>query len=117
MRTPAGYECKFFYGNYFRGRKQEECRLIGHVPPPGNWTPDLCQRCPVPAILRANACEYMELTAHVKRSLFGIIRKVEVSAYCNKSQQIVKEPQIGCGQCHPLPTAFVEKHNDSDPAP
>ena len=28
MRTPAGTECKFFYANYFRGRNQQECRLI-----------------------------------------------------------------------------------------
>ena len=28
MRTPAGKECKYFYGNYFRGRKTEECRLL-----------------------------------------------------------------------------------------
>ena len=43
MRTPAGFECKYFYGNYFRGRNEEECRLIGNTPPPHNWTPDLMQ--------------------------------------------------------------------------
>ena len=29
MKTPAGKECKYFYGNYYRGAHQEECRLIG----------------------------------------------------------------------------------------
>jgi hypothetical protein len=109
MRTPAGFDCKFFYGNYFRGRKQEECRLIGKAPAPHHWTPDLCQKCPVPAILRANSCESMELQGQVRRSLFGIVKKVEVTAYCKKSQQVVAEPQVGCGLCHPLPPEFMEK--------
>lgn len=109
MRTPAGFECKFFYGNYFRGRKQEECRLIAVGPTPDQWTPDLCKKCIVPGIIRANACQNMTLKATVRRSLFGIIRSVEVSAYCQLSQQIVKEPHIGCGQCHPLPIEFLDK--------
>lgn len=109
MRTPAGFECKFFYGNYFRGRKQEECRLIGNEPPPHHWSPDMCSRCPVPEILRANACEHMVLSGRANRSLFGLIKKVEVTAYCTKSQKDVAEPQIGCGLCHPLPSAFLDK--------
>jgi hypothetical protein len=109
MRTPYGFECKYFYGNYFRGRKQEECRLIGIVPPPHHWTPDLCQKCPVPGILRANACEHMQLNAKVHRSLLGLIKKVEVTAYCQKSQQTVSEPHVGCGLCHPLPFDLTDK--------
>jgi hypothetical protein len=109
MRTPAGFDCAFFYGNYFRGRKQEECRLIGNAPPPRHWTPDLCGKCPVPGILRANACEHMELKAQARRALLGLIRGVEVTAYCAKSSQPVAEPHVGCGQCHPIPPAFVEK--------
>jgi hypothetical protein len=108
MRTPAGTDCKFFYGNYFRGKKHEECRLIGNTPAPRHWTPDLCAKCPVPAILRANSCQNMELEATVKRSLLGLIKKVEVTAFCMKSQQDVAEPHIGCGQCHPLPPEFAE---------
>jgi hypothetical protein len=108
MRTPAGSECKFFYGNYFRGKRQEECRLIGNAPPPHHWTPDMCGKCPVPGILRANSCQYMELSAKVKRPLLGFFRRVEVTAYCEKSQQQVAEPHVGCGQCHPLPPVFSE---------
>jgi len=51
----------------------------------------------------------MELQAQVKRSLLGLIKKVEVTAYCDKSNQTVSDPHIGCGQCHPLPPVFVEK--------
>lgn len=109
MRTPAGSECKYFYGNYFRGKKQEECRLIGNAPAPHHWTPDLCKNCPVPEILRANACEHMVLNAKVQRSLLGIIKRVEVTAFCEKSKKAVNEPQIGCGECHPLPPVFMEK--------
>jgi hypothetical protein len=109
MRTPAGTECKFFYGNYFRGKKEEECRLIGAAPPPHHWTPDLCQKCPVPGILRANSCENMELQARVRRSLLGLIKRVEITTYCTKSQQTVQDPHIGCGQCHPLPPIFMER--------
>lgn len=106
MRTPAGFDCAFFYGDYFRGRSREECRLIGNQSPPKHWTPNLCRNCQVPGILRANACEYMTLHAVVKSSLFGFIRRVEVTAFCTKSQTNVAEPHVGCGQCHPLPPEF-----------
>lgn len=109
MRTPAGKECKFFYGNYFRGRNDEECRLIGSAPPPKHWTPDLCARCPVPEILQANSCEHMELSAEARRALLGLVKSVNVSAYCRKSNQVVTEPHVGCGQCHPLPDIFTEQ--------
>jgi hypothetical protein len=109
MKTPAGFECPYFFGDYFRGRSQEECRLIGKRSRPQNWTPDLCKSCPVPAISRDNSCEHMILKAEVVNSLFGIIRKVKVSAYCNHSQSVVADPHIGCGQCHPLPFEFVER--------
>jgi hypothetical protein len=108
MRTPAGFECSFFYGNYFRGKSQEECRLIGNAAPPHHWTPDLCKTCPVPGIQRANACPNMQLRGEVKGKVLNFFRRVRVSAYCTKSEQAVKEPEVGCGLCHPLPPAFTE---------
>jgi hypothetical protein len=109
MKTQAGIECKFFYGNYFRGRKQEECRLIGEVAPPHHWTPDLCKSCPAPGLLLANACPFIVLKAEVRGQFFNFGRRVRVSAFCNKVNQPVPEPEIGCGQCHPLPPVFAEK--------
>lgn len=103
MKTPAGFECKYFYGDYYRYRNHEECRLIGTVPPPRNWTPDLCSTCPVPAILRANACPNMVLTAAVKPGFLKIGRGVKITAFCTKSRIAVKEPEIGCGSCHTIP--------------
>jgi hypothetical protein len=109
MRTPAGFDCPYFYGDYYRGKSQEECRLIGSAPPPNNWTPDTCRTCRVPGILRANSCPNMKLEAEVQRLFFILKRQVKVRAYCTKTQRDVKEPEIGCGECHPLPDVFSDK--------
>lgn len=111
MRTPAGFDCPYFYGNYHRGKNEEECRLIGDVAAPKNWAADLCKKCPVPGILRANACTHMTLRGEVRPGFLKLGRGIQVSAYCTKSQQIVKEPYVGCGQCHPIPPIFNEKNS------
>ena len=108
MRTPAGTECPYFYGDYYRGRNQEECRLLEAAPPANHWTPDLCRTCPVPAITRANACPHLVLTASISKTLLGLRRQVKIEAYCTKTNQAVSEPQIGCGECHPLPPITTE---------
>ena len=108
MKTPAGRECPYFYGDYYRGRNVEECRLLkaqGET-----WTRDLCSTCPVPAIALANSCQHMKLQAKVVRPISAIFqRRVQVSAYCEKTERDVAEPQIGCGECHELPFKFVIK--------
>ena len=103
MRTPAGTECTFFEGDYYRGRNREYCRLIGTAAPPRDWTRDLCKKCPVPGIQRANACQYLTLTAKVSPGVLGLGRRVAVQAYCQKAGKAVDEPHVGCGICHPLP--------------
>ncbi len=109
MKTPAGFDCQYFYGDYYRGRKHEECRLIGQIAPPRNWTPNLCRTCPVPGIQRANACENLVLQAKVKPGLVGLGKRVVVSAYCKKAQKAVDTPEIGCGMCHPLPPVYTDE--------
>lgn len=108
MKTPAGRECPHFYGDYFRGRNVEECRLLkaqGQA-----WTRDLCASCPVPAITRANSCQFMRLKVNVGRPITAVFqRRVQVSAYCEKSERDVSEPEIGCGDCHELPFKFEVK--------
>ncbi|MGC8857138.1 MAG: hypothetical protein ACP5QU_10110 [Anaerolineae bacterium] len=105
MRTPAGRECKFFYGDYHRGRNVEECRLLKVSAQ--RWSADLCKTCPVPAILLANACPYLQLRATATRPLTALFqRRVQVRAFCEKTQRSVAEPQIGCGECHSLPPSF-----------
>ncbi len=108
MRTPSGFECKYFYGDYFRGRSVEECRLLQASGQ--NWTSDLCKTCPAPGITRANACEFLQLRAGITRPFSAaFMRRVTISAYCEKSKRDVKEPQIGCGECHPIPPIFEFK--------
>jgi hypothetical protein len=102
MKTPAGAECRYFYGNYFRGQNHEECRLLGE-----DWIPNLCRACPVPSIVRANACEHMRLQAGLNRPLAaGFKRRVKVTAFCEKTGRSGFDPHIGCGECHPLPPVF-----------
>jgi hypothetical protein len=102
MKTPAGIECPYFYGDYFRGRNVQECRLLK-----SNglyWTPDLCKTCPVPGISRANACEFLKLKPAIARPISALFqRRVQITAYCEKSKRPVTEPHIGCGECHMLP--------------
>jgi hypothetical protein len=108
MKTPFGRECPHFFGDYFRGRNVEECRLLAASKQ--EWTRDLCKFCPVPGIAQANACESMKLTAKVTRPLSAaFMKRVQVTAYCEKSKKKVSEPQVGCGDCHALPFKFEVK--------
>lgn len=100
MITPAGTVCRYYYADYFRGRERRECRLIGQNPKSEPWRPELCQGCPVPGILRANACPNLVLEAEVVKRLFGLRRDVVVDAVCSKYLVEVPEPHVGCGHCH-----------------
>jgi hypothetical protein len=100
MRTPNGIECPYFYGDYFRGKSQEECRLIGSGQAAGQWTVDLCKTCRVPGITRSNACENMTLYATITKAVVKSKRRVKVTAYCSKSKSEVKIPEVGCDLCH-----------------
>lgn len=105
MRTPAGTECEYFFGDYYRGRNHEECRLLGPA-----WSRELCRTCPVPSIGLANACEFMQLRGEVTRPLTAAFqRRVKVTAFCEKTKRSGFDPHIGCGDCHPLPPLFEIK--------
>lgn len=109
MKTPFDRECPYFYGDYFRGRNVEECRLLASSGQA--WSRDLCKFCPVPEIARANACQSMKLSARVTRPLSAaFMKRVQVTAYCEKSRKNVPEPQVGCGECHVLPFKFDVKN-------
>jgi len=108
MKTPTGIECPHFYGDYFRGRNTEECRLLKAAGQ--QWTPDLCRTCLVPEISRANACEHLRLNPTIGRPLTAVFqRRVQLNSFCEKSQKHVSEPQVGCGECHALPFKFEIK--------
>lgn len=108
MKTPAGKECPHFYGDYYRGRNIEECRLLKAYGE--QWSKDLCATCPVPDIARANSCSHMQLKVWIARPITAVFqRRVQVSAFCDKTHRDVAEPQIGCGECHALPFKFEIK--------
>jgi hypothetical protein len=107
MRTPAGKECRYFYGDYYRGRSQEECRLLKSASPPLVWSPNLCTDCPIPSIHFANSCQYMVLEASIGRPFPFFKKQVQVKTFCEKSHRAGFDPFIGCGECHPLPPEFL----------
>lgn len=112
MQTPAGKECKFFYGDYYRGRSHEECRLLKDSDL--EWQPRLCEKCPVPEIGMANSCENMVFKPRIFKLFFFTKAQVEISTYCSKTNQGVTEPHTGCGHCHPALENFVIPPDASD---
>ena len=100
MRTPAGFECKYFYANYFRGRNKQECRLVAGNPESERWTPSVCRDCPVPKLVRANACGHLLLDAKIVKTWGGLGRRMTVNATCTKTLVDVPRPEAGCGHCH-----------------
>ncbi|MGB9673344.1 MAG: hypothetical protein ACPL3P_04340 [Anaerolineales bacterium] len=116
MRTPAGKECPYFYGDYYRGRNNEECRLLQDANPALPWKAALCQTCPVPSIRQANACPDMQLIPSLARSFPFLKQEVHIRAYCIKSHQDVPEPHVGCGICHPLNFIESGENDETNPA-
>ena len=100
MQLPDGRECKHYYADYNRGRNIVECRLVKANPESLRWKPGDCKSCTVPEILNANASPNLELKVTIKTQLFGLQRKVSVSAQCIKHRIPVKNPYIGCEQCN-----------------
>ncbi|MEN8172768.1 MAG: hypothetical protein ABFS03_07785 [Chloroflexota bacterium] len=111
MQNPFGKECKYFYGDYYRGRNREECRLFSSTE---KWQPDLCRVCPVPGITLANGCEYIELEAETFRPLLVLKPQVRIKAFCNKTEKPVPEPHVGCGECHTLHPIYMGEPYDPD---
>jgi hypothetical protein len=107
MKTPAGKECRYFYGDYRRGRNVEECRLLDSVSPPLAWSRDLCVTCPVPGILLANACAHMILEPRLGRPFPFLKRQVRIQTHCKNTLRTGFDPHIGCGECHHLPPVFT----------
>lgn len=100
MKNPAGKECKYFFGDYHRGKDIEACRLLEANIDSPRWEPSLCHVCPVPDILRQNACPNLVLDAIAKKGFLGFGRKVDVHGWCSEYFLDVDEPAIGCGHCH-----------------
>ncbi len=96
MTTPV--DCKYFYGDYFRGRNFEECRLLKASPDNERpWKRKLCDTCPVPGMLRETNCTSLALEAKVTRRLLR--ERVEVTfAACTDHIQELDNP-LYCPTC------------------
>ena len=112
MQTPFGKECTYFYGDYHRGKNIEECRLLKDADL--EWETYLCKKCPIPGIIQANACENMRFKPQLRSPFLLMKPQVEISTFCVKCECDVEQPQIGCGQCHPLLDSFVVGPNDDN---
>jgi len=100
MRTPAGKECHYYYADFYRRRDVQACRLIERNRESLPWTPGLCQTCPVPDMLLANACPNLVLDARVSKRLLGLVQRVAVTGWCSAYFLDVERPAVGCGHCH-----------------
>lgn len=90
--------CRYFYGDYFRGKNKEECRLVGDNPENDRpWRRKLCDSCPVPdLILNTNSRDLM-LEAKVTRKLLR--DRVEVTfAVCGRHMCELEDPNY-CPEC------------------
>jgi hypothetical protein len=99
MKTPAGKECKYYHGDFHRGRSVQGCRLIERNPESPPWHPGLCQTCPVPDILVANASETLVLDGKVVKKFFGFKEQVEVEGWCSECFSFIPDPKQGCPNC------------------
>jgi len=99
MRTPAGKECKYYYGDFHRGRSVQACRLIEQNPDSAPWHPKLCTTCPVPEILRANSASTLKLDGRVEKKFFGLRQEVVVTGWCTECFREIVNPKLGCPAC------------------
>jgi hypothetical protein len=99
MKTPAGKECKFYYGDFHRGRDVQTCRLIEANPDSPPWEPNLCFTCPVPEILQANASDTLKLNGRVVKKFFGFKKEVQVEGWCSECFSEIPDPELGCPNC------------------
>jgi hypothetical protein len=90
--------CRYFHGDYFRGKNQEECRLIAANPENERpWRRRLCDSCPVPEILITSNSRDLLLEAEVKRRFLR--DGVDVTfAICAKHMVELSDPRY-CPEC------------------
>ena len=90
--------CRYFYGDYFRGRNKEECRLVEANPANERaWRRSLCDSCPVPALILTSNSRDLLLEAEVKRKFLW--DQVEVTfAVCSKHMLELADPKY-CPEC------------------
>ncbi|MFN8446261.1 MAG: hypothetical protein U0175_36055 [Caldilineaceae bacterium] len=97
MEKPVS--CRYFYGDYFRGKNKEECRLLAANPNNERpWQRKHCNTCPVPEIVIASNSRDLALEAEIKRK-FLWSEQVEITlAVCSKHVRELSDP-LYCPDC------------------
>lgn len=96
--TQGPVDCRYFFGDYFRGKNREACRLIeANHNNERPWRRPLCNSCPVPHLLRTSNSPNLLLEAEVKRKFLRDV--VEVTfAICGKHLIELTDPRQ-CPEC------------------
>lgn len=90
--------CRYFYGDYHRGKNKEECRLLAaNSENKIAWKRSFCDSCPVPELLIMSNSRDLVLEAEAKRRFLR--ERVEVTfAICNKHLLQLDDPKF-CPKC------------------
>jgi hypothetical protein len=90
--------CRYFYGDYFRGKNREECRLLDANPRNTRaWHRKLCNTCPVPGIVLASNSRNLGLEAEVEKHWLRERVKVTL-AVCLRHVEELTDP-THCPKC------------------
>ena len=96
MNRPVN--CRYFYGDYFRGKNVEACRLLEANP--NNtiaWKRKHCDSCPVPAVLISSNSRDLELEGTVTRQFLR--ERVQITfAVCTRHMVELSDP-LHCPGC------------------
>lgn len=96
MNKPVN--CRYFHGDYYRGKNVEACRLLeanpdNEIP----WKRKHCDTCPVPAVLIGSKSRDLELEGTVKRRVLR--ERVEITfAVCTRHMEQLSDP-LQCPAC------------------
>ncbi len=94
----SSVNCRYFYGDYHRGRSTESCRLLEqNTKSERPWKRKHCDTCPVPELLIVSNCRHLLLEAEVKRKFLR--ESVEITlAICSKHMIELSDGRH-CPQC------------------
>lgn len=98
MSSNKPVACRYFFGDYHRGKNVESCRLLAanlenDVP----WRRAHCDTCPVPETVIASNCRDLALEAEIRRRF--LVERVTITfAVCLKHMEELSDP-LNCPQC------------------
>ncbi len=98
MTTHKPVNCRYFYGDYFRGKEKEACRLLESTPGSRTaWKRKLCDTCPIPELLLTSSCRDLLLEGKVTKSFLR--ERVAVSFAICVTHMLDLDDPAHCPQC------------------